>query len=66
MKYIIKIDDGYHSGTQLDINGKWCSLACEKSRAIRYDSIDCAKYMANDLKQNCVNATNAEIEEISE
>lgn len=68
MKYIIKLDDGvYYWGGKpySDAGEKWAYVTI-KSDAIRYSTRAKAEHTMNRLIRTCVNATNAQIEEVEE
>lgn len=67
MKYVIKIARcGYFNGKYCGLLGKQYALWTTKKDAERYNTKLKAKLKLNRLKRTCVNATNADVEEIEE
>lgn len=67
MKYIINFGYGeYYSGSDYNFNEGKCAGAVGKSFAKRYNTHAKAEHTMNRLIRTCVNATNAEIEEVEE
>lgn len=67
MKYIIKLDKGcYYIGSGYKLNGNKHAAITVKNLAKRYSTHAKAEHTKNRLIRTCVNATNAEIEEVDE
>lgn len=67
MKYIIRIEKGcYYIGKEYWFEGNKHAAVTTKALAKRYSTHAKAEHTKNRLIRTCVNATNAEIEEIEE
>ena len=67
MKYIIKLHRGaYYLGCERKIDDEKYAYEVDKKIAKRYSTRAKAEHTMNRLIRTCVNATNAEIEEIEE
>ena len=66
MKYIIKLDDDkYYFGSEYKLDAdKFAITTIIKKSAKRYSTRAKAEHTMNRLIRTCVNATNAEIEEV--